>query len=93
MRAIRGFKSTLAFVGLGIVMACWQLPVGAQVSTTAPGPYYATPSWDQKLTINRFVVLSNWNNEAVLDRETGIVWEQSPDGTQRTWHDARKRCN
>src|SRR5262249_38691548 len=53
-------------------------PASAQVSATAPGPYYATPSWDQKLTTNRFVVLSNWNNEAVLDRETGIVWDVAP---------------
>ena len=50
----------------------------AQVSTTANGPYYATPSWDQKLTTNRFVILANWNNEAVLDRETGVVWQRSP---------------
>lgn len=56
----------------------------AHAQTTSNGPYYATPSWDQKLqcdtssTCPRFIVLSNWNNEAVLDRETGLVWEQSP---------------
>ena len=55
----------------------------ARAQTTAPGPYYATPSWDQKFacdtpaTCPRFVVLSNWNNEAVLDRETGLVWEKT----------------
>jgi hypothetical protein len=38
------------------------------------GPYYPTPSWDQKLpAATRFVVLTNWNREAVLDRETGLV--------------------
>ena len=47
--------------------------------TTAPGPYYATPSWDQQLpAATRFIVLSNWNSAAVLDRETGLVWERSP---------------
>jgi hypothetical protein len=51
-------------------------PASAQVSTTGTGPYYATPSWDQKITTGRFVVLGNWNNEAVLDRETGLVWEK-----------------
>jgi len=52
-------------------------PAGAQ--TVAAGPYYATPSWDQTLPANtRFIVLSNFNNEAVLDRETGLVWERSP---------------
>jgi hypothetical protein len=46
--------------------------------TVAPGPYYATPSWDQKLpSATRFVILSNWDNLAVLDRETGLVWQTS----------------
>ena len=46
---------------------------------TAPGPYYALPSWDQKLpSNNRFIILSDWGNAAVLDKETGLVWERSP---------------
>jgi len=49
---------------------------GAQ--TTANGPYYATPSWDQTLpAATRFVVLANFANEAALDRETGLVWQRS----------------
>ncbi|MEW6681836.1 MAG: DUF1566 domain-containing protein [Nitrospirota bacterium] len=62
-------------------------------AATANGPYYATPSWDQKLqcdtteTCPRFIVLSNWNNEAVLDRETGLVWERTP--TEDTDGDGR----
>jgi hypothetical protein len=53
--------------------------VHARAQTTAVGPYLATPARDQKLqcdslaTCPRFVVLSNWNSEAVLDRETGLV--------------------
>jgi hypothetical protein len=72
------------------------LPAAAQ--TTGPGPYYATPAWDQKLrcdaeaTCPRFIVLSNWNNEAVLDRETGLVWERSPASTTHTWAGARIEC-
>jgi hypothetical protein len=71
----------------------------ARAQTTAPGPYYATPSWDQKLqcdtqaTCPRFIVLSNWNNEAVLDRETGLVWERSPSTERFKWTNAQRHCN
>lgn len=57
----------------------------ANSQTTANGPYYAKPSWDQKLqcdslsTCPRFVVLTNWNGEAVLDRETGLTWQRTLD--------------
>jgi hypothetical protein len=63
----------------------------ANAQTVANGPYYATPSWDQKLpcdslsTCPRFVVLANWNSEAVLDRETGLVWERQPGATTSNW--------
>jgi len=51
-------------------------PAAAQ--TTAPGPYYASPSWDQTLPANiRFIILSNMNSEAFLDRETGLVWARA----------------
>jgi len=83
----------------------------SSAQTTSAGPYYATPSWDQKVTCDspancpRFVVLANWNNDAVLDRETGLVWERSPlapcvsvfcvtlDSGRRTWFQAQARCN
>ena len=71
-------------------------PLGAVVST---GPYYAMPAWDQKLDCTsrtscpRFIVLSNWGGEAVLDRETGLVWEQSPSMSSKNWFDAQFSCN
>lgn len=66
-------------------------PAGAQTSTTANGPYYAMPSWSQKLTTGRFVVLSNWGNQAVLDRETGLVWHRSF-GQANTLPEAFEAC-
>src|SRR5262245_37556154 len=64
----------------------------AFAQTTGNGPYYATPSWDQTLpSSTRFIVLSNFNSEAVLDRETGLVWSRSPNGADR-WFFATGKC-
>jgi hypothetical protein len=69
---------------LAAIFACAVPSVAA--ATTATGPYYAKPSWDQQLPAStRFVVLSNWvdanypsGGAAVLDRETGLVWQRGP---------------
>ena len=62
---------------LGLLLLVATVSVNAQ--TVGAGPYYATPSWDQTLPSNtRFIVLSNMNSAAVLDRETGLVWERAP---------------
>lgn len=48
------------------------------------GSYYPTPSWDQTLPAStRFTVLSNFAGAAVLDRNTGLVWEKSPSNDAR----------
>jgi len=87
---------------LGFVTAAALLALGAgPASADSAGPYYATPSWDQQLPAStRFVVLSNWASAAVLDRETGLVWERSPDiagGPNNNgiyvWTVAQAHCN
>src|SRR5206468_5980589 len=78
-------KLVLAMVVLG-ALAFGNEPAGAQNCTSyqTSGPYYATPSWDQKLVyFQRLICLTDWNNEAVLDRETGLVWQRSPDSAQQ----------
>ena len=91
----RRWLTTWGLIGLGVMAFGID---AATAQTTANGPYYATPSWDQKLqcdtlaTCPRFVVLANWNSEAVLDRETGLVWEKVPDAFERTWRDASLHC-
>jgi hypothetical protein len=54
------------------------------------GPYMPQPAWDRKLPASvRFYVLSDWNNEAVLDKETGLVWERTPDPVPTDWLTAK----
>jgi hypothetical protein len=43
-------------------------------------------SWDQKIDAqNRFKVLKAFNDEAVLDQETGLVWEKTPEPSSGGW--------
>lgn len=56
------------------------------------------PTWSRKLscatTTNcpRFEVLADFNNEAVLDKETGLVWQRSPWNYQGNWWQAQRQC-
>ncbi len=50
------------------------------------------PVWSRVLPASeRFVLVMN-NDEAVLDRETGLVWEKSPSTTTMNWYDAIAHC-
>lgn len=58
------------------------------------GEGHPTLRWDQVLPAgDRFEVLAAFNGEAVLDKETGLVWEKSPRTTMHTWELARFQCN
>ena len=66
----------------------------AKAQTVAPGPYYANPSWDQKLPVPRSPPVPDSSscrngNAAVLDRETGLVWERSPSTLSLYWSNAQ----
>ncbi len=65
-------------------------PVAAQVGT----------QWSRQINNpNRFKVLGDFSGKAVLDRETGLVWEQSPLSPSKgetgllDWESAQSRCN
>ena len=53
------------------------------------------PAWNNQIKgPGRFQVLSKFTNAAVFDKETGLVWEQSPNGVDtRTWLNAQIHCN
>ena len=49
------------------------------------------PSWSQKLpAAERFELVLD--GAGVLDKETGLVWEQVPDSVHRTWVAAKTFC-
>ena len=74
-----GFIIGLLSLGLLAGAALTARPAQA---VDAAGPYYAEPAWDQKIAAAaRFLVLTNWESQAVLDKETGLVWERGPVGT------------
>lgn len=57
------------------------------------GSYYATPSWNQQIpAATRFIVLTDWGSAAVLDRETGLVWERTPASATSDWVNALYFC-
>jgi hypothetical protein len=51
-------------------------------------------NWDKRIDIaqKRFRVLRAFNNEAVLDQETGLVWERRPSTEAVEWPNARLFC-
>lgn len=81
------------FYGIGVIVVA-----AVALGAVANGPYYAIPAWAQKLVCAtdsncpRFIVLADWNSEAVLDRETGLVWQRSPVTPNALWGFAAVAC-
>jgi hypothetical protein len=51
-------------------------------------------SWDRRIdkAQRRFKLLKEFNTEAVLDKETGLVWERKPSKNVVAWPNARLMC-
>jgi hypothetical protein len=78
----------------------WALPfalIAVFSLTFAVERAHAEPlqSWDKVIPDpdRRFKVLDDFNDEAVLDKETQLVWEKSADtATERTWTEGQTHC-
>jgi hypothetical protein len=81
-------------VGIAVLIAITMASAAAVTAAAGKkGPYFAVPAWDRILAASkRFVVLSDWTAEAVLDRETGLVWQTNPAYANDTWEAAKRRC-
>jgi hypothetical protein len=88
------WKSMLRFLLIGMGVGTSAIAQAA----SGTGPYYAVPSWDQKLVCSttancpRFIVLTDWSNQAVLDRESGLLWQQTPNPASEPWNGATLTC-
>jgi hypothetical protein len=95
MKRRRFLTVTMAALVLGgmLVAGCGSAdsPAGAQgVPADLPG---VIQNRDKALpAAQRFVILPAFNSDAVLDKETGLVWEKSPQTTSARWSVARRTC-
>jgi hypothetical protein len=86
----KGVDDEESCIGLGVTLAALAFAneaAHAQSCTSyqTTGPYYATPSGIRNWCIfQRFICLPGWNKEAVLDRETGLVWQRTPEDPSGT---------
>lgn len=77
----KALSQSLITAALGLAL-CLAIPASAK-----------PPSWDKKIEgKGRFKVLKAFDGEAVLDKETGLVWAQSPFSQQLDWAGAATLC-
>jgi hypothetical protein len=55
------------------------------LTSLAPCASAQIQSWDKQIAGGRFKILGPFNNEAVLDQETGLVWERQPSALKARW--------
>jgi hypothetical protein len=67
--------------------------VGTTMFSAAAAHAADLRSWDQRIddATKRFVVLPVFGNQAVLDKETQLVWQRQPNAAQ-TWYVAMDTC-
>jgi len=85
-----GLKIIVTFMMIANIIFPTVALAGSLEPLESPGPTMKTldeipPTWSQKLpATERFVLVLD--DQAVLDKETGLVWERSPSTTPKHWN-------
>ena len=74
------------FLSIGLVVGS----IAMSGTTFADQPVVDRPAQERTA---RFTVLGEHNREAVRDKRTGLVWEQSPALDMSDWEMAQRRCS
>jgi hypothetical protein len=91
MRRRRILTVMIGALMLGGLLVAGRASANAQgVPADLPG---VTQNRDKALpAAQRFVILSAFANDAVLDKQTGLVWEKYPQATSTRWTVAHRTC-
>ena len=94
-------KTSIIVAAVILTVGAFTMPVGAQSTKDRVDQILSlllsfgdvSTSWSRALpAADRFVVLADFNNEAVLDRNTGLVWQRTPDPAGNWLPGASYRC-
>jgi len=91
-RGITVTRGAQALIGLLLAgFGCTEATAAEQgKSADVPG---VTQNRDNALpSAQRFITLPAFGNEAVLDKQTGLIWEKSPQTTSAKWTLAHRAC-
>ena len=85
-------KIAVCFCGILLIISAFVCPDAfAQQAKPVPIPAIQPPAWYQTLPSGqRFAMVMD--GQAVLDRETGLVWEKSPSMDTTNWLGAQSYC-
>lgn len=84
------FLLAILVVGVGIVGS--QFLTGPTVQKEALMADIIKNWQEAHPSAHRFLILPDFHNEAVLDKDTGLVWELAPQAATVTWNEARVSC-
>jgi len=99
------YRTVVAIRNITMKILATLLVMTTTVMVSVPGTHAGPlPAWDTLINSPvRFKVLAGFNGAAVLDRETGLVWERAPGNTDedrdidaddaKTWFAAQDFCH